>query len=83
MNLVPGIAVLPHFDTFGKGWVDSAVERAPADTVLVGIDERTGAVWTQGAWQVLGAGGVTIITPDERRTYEAGQAIEGMPTPAP
>ena len=83
LNLVPGIAVLPHFDTFGKGWVDSAVERAPADTVLVGIDERTGAVWTQGAWQVLGAGGVTTITPGEHRTYEAGQTIEGMPTPAP
>ena len=43
LNLVPGVAVLPHFDAFGKNWVPSALERAPAGTPLVGIDERTGA----------------------------------------
>ena len=81
LNLVPGIAVLPHFDTFGKGWVDSALERAPADTTLVGLDERTGAVWTRGAWQALGAGNVTLITHTERRTFAAGSEVDGMPAP--
>ena len=74
LNLVPGIAVLPHFDTFGKAWVDSALERAPAGTTLVGLDERTAAVWTQGVWQALGAGGVTLITHTERRTFELSSA---------
>jgi cyanophycinase len=81
LNVVPGIAVLPHFDTFGKGWVDSALERPPAGTTLVGLDERTGAVWTQGAWHALGAGGVTVITHTERRTYATGTEIDAMPRP--
>ena len=81
LNLVPGIAVLPHFDTFGKNWVDSALERAPDDTTLVGLDERTGAVWTRGVWQALGAGGVTLMTRSERRTYATGADIAAMPPP--
>ena len=81
LNLVPGIAVLPHFDTFGKGWVDSALERAPAGTTLVGLDERTGAVWTEGVWRALGAGGVTLITRPQRQTYAAGDEVDGIPPP--
>jgi cyanophycinase len=81
LNLVPGIAVLPHFDTFGKNWVDSALERAPAGTTLVGLDERTGAVWTQGAWRALGAVGVTVFTDRERQTYATGEEIDGIPPP--
>ena len=81
LNLVPGIAVLPHFDTFGKGWVASALERAPDGTTLVGLDERTGAVWTRGVWQALGAGGVTLLTRTERRTYATGADIAAMPPP--
>jgi len=81
LSLVPGIAVLPHFDTFGKGWVDSALERAPSGTTLVGIDERTGALWTEGAWRTLGAGSVTTITATERRTFATGAEIDAMPAP--
>jgi len=81
LSLVPGIAVLPHFDTFGKGWVDSALERAPSGTTLVGIDERTGAVWTQGAWRTLGPGGVTTITATQRRTFATGNEVDAMPAP--
>ncbi len=81
LNVVPGIAVLPHFDTFGKVWVESALDRAPAGTTLVGLDERSGAVWDQGAWRALGAGGVTIITGAARRTYATGTTIDTMPPP--
>jgi cyanophycinase len=81
LNLVPRIAVLPHFDTFGKNWVPSALERAPVDTTLVGIDERTGAVWIGGGWQALGVGGVTLITSDDQRTYPSGERISALPNP--
>jgi cyanophycinase len=81
LNVVPGIAVLPHFDTFGKGWVDSALDGAPDGTTLLGLDERTGAVWTAGAWRSLGAGGVTVITSTERTTFPNGTEIDGMPRP--
>src|SRR4029077_15024086 len=29
LGLVPGIAVIPHFDTFGHRWVESALASAP------------------------------------------------------
>lgn len=82
LGVVPGIAVLPHFDTFGKGWIDSALDRAPAGVTLLGLDERTGAVWLGGVWRALGAGAVTVISRTERRTYAAGTMIDAIPPPA-
>jgi cyanophycinase len=81
LDLVPTVAVLPHFDTFGENWVPSALERAPAGTTLVGIDERTGAVWNGGVWRALGTGAVTLITASERSTFPHGEPIGAMPAP--
>jgi cyanophycinase len=81
LGLVPGIAVLPHFETFGHRWVDSAAERG--DVVLVGVDERSAAVWEGGRWRALGPGGVTVIADGGRRRFESGSPIDGIPSPAP
>jgi cyanophycinase len=82
LAVVPGVAVLPHFDTFGHRWIDSALEAAPReDVVLVGPDERSAAVWSDGTWTALGDGGVTVIANDERRTFDTGSAIDGLPPP--
>jgi cyanophycinase len=80
LGLVPGVAVLPHFETFGHRWVDSAAERA--DVVLLGLDERTAALWQAGTWRALGDGGVTVIATGERRRFEVGSVVEGLPQPA-
>ena len=81
LGLVPGIAVLPHFATFGREWVPSVLEGRPSDeVVLVGIDERTAAVWSDDAWRVMGDGGVTVITTSEERTFRSGEAID-LPAP--
>jgi cyanophycinase len=83
LGLVPNVAVLPHFDTFGQRWVRSALAAAPTDdVVLVGPDERTAALWRDGTWTALGAGGVTVITRRDRRTFGSGSRIEGLPDPA-
>jgi cyanophycinase len=79
LGLVPRVAVLPHFETFGHRWVPSASERP--DAVLVGIDERSAAVWSDGAWRALGAGGVTVIASGERRAFGPGSEIEGLSQP--
>jgi cyanophycinase len=79
LGLVPKVAVLPHFETFGHRWVPSASERP--DAVLVGIDERSAAVWSDGAWRALGAGGVTVIASGERRAFGPGSEIEGLSQP--
>ena len=84
LELVPRVAVLPHFETFGHRWVESAERAAPrSDVVLLGIDERTAALQRDGAWRAFGDGGVTVIAGDERRRFASGEAIDGLPTPDP
>jgi cyanophycinase len=83
LALVPRVAVLPHFETFGHRWVASAMETAPRkDVVLLGIDERTAAVRERGRWRALGDGGVTVIANDAQRTFGSGEEIEGLTTPS-
>jgi cyanophycinase len=80
LGLVPDVAVAPHFETFGHRWVASAL-RERSDAVLLGIDERTAAVWDDGAWRVMGPGTVTVIRSGTNTTFGSGQAIEGVPDP--
>jgi cyanophycinase len=76
------VAVLPHFETFGHRWVESAEHAAPrSDVVLLGVDERTAALHVDGAWRALGDGGVTVIADGERRGFASGEPIEGVPAP--
>jgi cyanophycinase len=83
LGIVPRVAVLPHFETFGHGWVESALGSAPADdVVLLGVDERTAALWEAGSWRVLGHGGVTVIAGGERNRFTSGERIEGIPAPS-
>ena len=82
LDLVPGLAVLPHFGTFGRSWVGSALAGRPSDeVVLAGIDERAAAVWFGDSWRVLGEGAVTLVRPDGERRFGSGERIEGIPAP--
>jgi cyanophycinase len=82
LGLVPRLAVLPHFETFGHRWVESAERAAPrSDVVLLGVDERAAALHIDGAWRALGDGGVTVIVGGERRRFASGEPIEGVPAP--
>jgi len=84
LGLVPRLAVLPHFETFGHRWVESAERAAPrSDVVLLGVDERTAALHVDGAWRALGDGDVTVIAGGERRTFASGEPVEGVPAPDP
>jgi cyanophycinase-like exopeptidase len=84
LGLVPGIAVLPHFETFGHRWVASAVDAAPREgVVLLGVDERTAAIHHEARWRCLGDGGVTVIADGGQRTFGSGEEIEGLPAPVP
>lgn len=83
LGLVPDVAVIPHFDTFGQAWVPGALEGAPREGVaLVGVDERSAAVWSDGRWRALGSGDVTVITHGGRRRFHPGETIEGLPRPS-
>jgi cyanophycinase len=82
LAVVPGIAVLPHFETFGQRWLASARAAFPEAT-FVGIDERSAAIWDHGRWRAAGAGGVTVMHHRETQRFEPGTAVSGLPDPCP
>ena len=61
LGLVAGCCVLPHHNTMGRKWASRLVDLLP-DTILIGIDERTGMLddGPDGCWQVYGQGVVTL-----------------------
>lgn len=81
LGLVPDTAVLPHYDTFGHRWVESADRELPGVTLL-GIDERSAAVWSDRGWQAAGPGAVTVIKGSKIDRFTTGMKITGLPTPA-
>jgi cyanophycinase len=81
LGLLPRLAVLPHFETFGHRWAPSALERAPIEgTILLGIDERSAAFWDGRAWTARGPGSVTVMRGEEREVSPSGAPVT-LPTP--
>jgi cyanophycinase len=83
LAVVPQFVVLPHFDQI-EGWSPGIVDRSLAQLepgqTLVGIDEETALVSTDGGWRVEGAGHVWIIDSDGSRTaHAAGENLTGRP----
>src|SRR5205807_4551847 len=56
LGLVPATAVLPHYETMGRRW---SVQDPPPGLTLLGLDERTAAVWNGAGWHAAGEGAVT------------------------
>jgi cyanophycinase len=81
LGVVPSTAVLPHYDTFGHRWVESAREAAP-DLTLLGIDERSAVVWQDGRWRAAGPGVITIVKGAKTTRFESGAEVKGLRQPA-
>lgn len=82
LGVVPKTAVLPHFNAFGERWVESAQATAP-DLDLLGIDERSAAVWTAGReWRAAGPGAVTVIKGSKVVRFTSGEQVTGLRQPA-
>jgi cyanophycinase len=82
LGLVPNVAVIPHLSTFGERWIPSVLDGAPDEALLLGIDERTAAVYVDGSWRAEGPGAVAVIGSSSRERYGSGQTIAGLPDPA-
>jgi cyanophycinase len=80
LGLVPNTAVLPHYDTFGRRWIESARRELPGVTLL-GIDERSAAVWADDAWRAAGPGSVTVIRDSTVEQFKSGMKISGLEKP--
>lgn len=75
LSLVANSLVLPHHNTFGKGWAGPLREALP-NAVLIGIDEGTGMVGEpEGEWRVHGGGEVTLYRGGSTVGYERGAAF--------
>jgi cyanophycinase len=80
LGLVPNTAVLPHYDTFGLRWVESARSELPEATLL-GIDERSAALYTEGGWRAAGPGAVTVIRGDQVSRFTSGMKVTDLSEP--
>ena len=76
LNLVPNALVLPHHNTFGKGWAARLLSQVPGVTLL-GIDERTGMLDDGSGmeWSVLGQGAVTVYRRGQREIHPTGETF--------
>ena len=79
LGLLPNTCVLPHHNTFGKGWASRLFNLLP-DVLLLGIDEQTGMLddGPQGqkvSWRVYGKGAVTIYRHTQPTIYKSGAII--------
>ncbi len=77
LGLVPNACVLPHHNTFGKGWAQRLSQLLPT-VVLLGIDERTGMLddgngERKTAWRVYGQGAVTLYRKGLPTVCRAGE----------
>ncbi len=77
LGLVPRTAVVPHFERFGDRWQQTPIEDGPEGMVLLGLDEKTAAVWDGECWTAQGAGAVRIAG----RAFTGGATVEGLPEP--
>jgi len=80
LDLIEGTAVLPHYETFGHRWAENPIADLPSGALLVGVDERSAAVW-DGAWTAAGTGSVTVLQGGSVRSFAPGAAIVGIPDP--
>lgn len=75
LNLVSNALVLPHHNTFGKGWAGELRKTLP-EVLLIGIDERTGMInAADGKWEVHGGGGVTLYRSESTVSYGRGETF--------
>lgn len=76
LNLLPGVCVLPHHDTFGKEWAARLTRLLPG-ALLIGIDEETGLLndGPRGQWTVYGKGAVTLYEPGGQAKFHDGQCF--------
>jgi cyanophycinase len=74
LGLVPGIAVIPHFDELPSLMVHT-ITRGKRKMTVVGIDGKTALVGSDHQWTVYGRGGVTVFTKNGKRRYTEDEVV--------
>jgi cyanophycinase-like exopeptidase len=84
LGAVPDVAVIPHFDrvrSFAPQILERALDGLPDGVTLVGVDEDTAIVGTDGAWRVWGRQQAWVLKRGgESSTFPAGANIQLTPS---
>jgi cyanophycinase len=81
LGLLPTVAVVPHFEEFGEGWLASL--RLPRrGVVLLGLDTRTAVAWRpRVGWRAMGSGRAVVVKDEARREWREGRRPTGIGRP--
>lgn len=74
LGLVPGIAIIPHFDELPSLMVGT-VTRGKHKSTIVGIDGTTALVGSNQQWTVFGRGSITVFTKNGKQRYFEGDIV--------
>jgi cyanophycinase-like exopeptidase len=74
LGLVPGIAVIPHFDEI-PSLLTNISSLAGRNLTVVGIDGSTALTRSNSHWHVYGRGGVTVFTERHKARYVSGEQV--------
>lgn len=75
LGVVPGTSIVPHYDAWPEPLSALLVLQAPRGNVVLGIDENTGLIGQDGAWQVHGRSRVTLWRGRRRERFRAGDVF--------
>lgn len=74
LGLVPGIAIIPHFDELPALMVGT-ITRGKRKSTIVGIDGTTALVGSDHQWIVHGRGSVTVFAKNGKQRYAEGEIV--------
>jgi cyanophycinase len=75
LGVLPGIAVIPHYDRFPEALSAVFALRAPKGIAILGIDEDTAVIERDGVYEVQGRSGVTIWRGRSHRRVQVGETF--------
>ncbi len=74
LGLVPGIAIIPHFDEIPKAF-STTIASTRRQVTVVGVEGGTALVGVGERWIVQGKGGVTVFAEKHKHRYTAGEEV--------
>lgn len=75
LGLVPGIAIIPHFDEIPRFVTAPITSGMGRKTTIVGIDGATALIGSGTQWMVQGKGTITVFHERRKEQYHAGETV--------
>ena len=76
LGIAPGIAVLPHHEGRNPEQTSRELQgQIPPETIVLGIDARSGCLGSPGNWKAVGSGKVTVYRGNEWQVYNSGETL--------